>query len=98
MRAVPLAKVGRDLSPRTYMNVDEAVNISQVLPQGNLVLLLSLVNVPVKHLQHGVLAVHVALVALGDDFNLFADLFQLQQRRDIKRHKHKTALEQYLTT
>ncbi len=81
----------------THMDVDEAVNVAQVLAQGHLVLLLRLVHIAIQHLQHGVLAVHVALMALGNDLHVLPDLLQLawtdtQRQAKAKQSCRSTAI------
>jgi hypothetical protein len=78
----------------THMDVDEAVDVAQVLAQGHLVLLLRLVHIAIQHLQHGVLAIHVALMALGNDLHVLPDLLQLAWTNTAgKRTRTKTKLQ-----
>mmetsp|Transcript_57745 Transcript_57745/g.182942 ORF Transcript_57745/g.182942 Transcript_57745/m.182942 type:complete len:476 (-) Transcript_57745:334-1761(-) len=65
------------------LEVDQRVEGLQVRPERHLVLLLGILEVAVQHLDDGILAVHLALVVLGEDLDLFAKILHLGQAHDL---------------
>mmetsp|Transcript_22423 Transcript_22423/g.53224 ORF Transcript_22423/g.53224 Transcript_22423/m.53224 type:complete len:443 (-) Transcript_22423:248-1576(-) len=65
------------------VQVDQPVDHEQVRAQRHLVLLLRVLEVPVEHLDDGVLAVDFPLVVLRDDLDLLAEILHLDEPHQL---------------
>jgi len=66
-------------SQTTLLERDQVVNVDQVVSESHLVLLFSLVQVTIIHLDHGFFRVNLTVVVLLVDLNIFLKLFSLGQ-------------------
>jgi len=61
------------------LKVNELINVDEMVSEGHLELLLSLIKISIKHLENSILGIDFSIVILLIDTDLFLELLSLGQ-------------------